>query len=112
MDSNLWLLKLRLVLAELNTIPDSALHALVMREAQTASQLARNTASPLLIFPCLFEERVGAAIEHEQRSFGNYWRDFGVPAQLAPRFSAQPRTPALLETCYVSAAGRSPLLER
>ncbi|HWX21544.1 MAG TPA: hypothetical protein VN578_16705 [Candidatus Binatia bacterium] len=71
--ATLELLKLRLLLRRLDEIPRSELHAAVMREADTAASLARQTDFPLLAFPCLFEERADRVAEHERQQSHRYW---------------------------------------
>ena len=76
------ILKQRLLLQRLNEVPDSATHALVIRQANEAASLACLTAYPLLTFPCLFEERVVAATEQARRQARLYWSglELGLPA--------------------------------
>lgn len=69
-------LKHRLLLRELDDIPNSESHALVFRAANQAAALARQTPFPLLAFPCLFEERARAARERERQERLVYWRGF------------------------------------
>ncbi len=63
----------RLLLERLNATPDSETHALVMGEANEAALLAWCSDYPLLIFPCLFEERAAAAAEQARREARRYW---------------------------------------
>jgi hypothetical protein len=55
------LLKHRLLLRQLDEMPDVESHARVIYQAHVAAALASLTAYPFLIFPCLFEERARAA---------------------------------------------------
>jgi len=55
------LLKHRLLLRQLDEMPEVESHALVIYEAEAAASLASLTPYPFLIFPCLFEERARAA---------------------------------------------------
>jgi hypothetical protein len=57
------LLKHRLLLRQLDEMPDVESHALVIYEAEAAASLASLTPYPFLIFPCLFEERARATAE-------------------------------------------------
>jgi hypothetical protein len=70
-------LKYRLLLRLLDqSLPE--LHALLIREADEAASLAGRTRFPLLVFPCLFEERVAAALERHRLQLRNYWRTLEV----------------------------------
>jgi hypothetical protein len=85
MDDSLRLVKLRLLLEALDQVPDSELHALIIQEAEVACANAAHTAFPALFFPCLFAERVRAALEAEARRKREYWRPIApVDAELLP----------------------------
>ena len=73
MDSALEVLKLRLLLQRLDEVSNVNLHARVIREAELAAAAARREGYPLLLFPCLFEEQVHAALKQEQRWGAQYW---------------------------------------
>lgn len=73
MDSAFDVLKLRLLLERLDEVASVSLHAHVIHEAGVAASLARSGGYPLLLFPCLFEERTQAALEEEQRRRARYW---------------------------------------
>ena len=75
------LLKARMLLQKLDDVPDSGLHPLIIQEAETASADARSTRFPLLVFPCLFEERVRRALESDTRRLGLYWRALAAAAE-------------------------------
>ena len=75
------LLKARMLLQKLDDVPDSGLHPLIIQEAETASADARSTRFPLLVFPCLFEERVRRALESDTRRLGLYWRALASAAE-------------------------------
>ena len=79
------ILKQRLLLQRLNEAPDSATHALIIRQANEASFLAWLTSYPLLTFPCLFEERAAAATEQARRQARLYWNglELQAPARAA-----------------------------
>jgi hypothetical protein len=74
MRNSLTLIKQRLLLRALDAIPDCGRHALVIQEADVACGLAARTSFPELVLPCLFEERVGLALDFEQRRLNYYWR--------------------------------------
>ena len=74
MEHSLQLLKLRLLLHTLDQVPASESHALLIQEASVAEAKAIDTSFPELVFPCLFQERVVAALELDQRRNRNYWR--------------------------------------
>jgi len=67
-------LKWRLLLRRLETVPNAEWHPAVMCQADAAAGLARQTAFPLLLFPCLFEERAGVALEQARLQTSLYWR--------------------------------------
>jgi uncharacterized membrane protein YidH (DUF202 family) len=67
------ILKQRLLLQRLDEMPDSATHALIIRQANEAAFLAWLTSYPLLAFPCLFEERAAAAMDQARRQACRYW---------------------------------------
>jgi len=73
-------LKQRLLLQRLNEVPDSATHALIIRQANESALLSCLTLYPLLTFPCLFEERAGAATEQARRQARLYWNGLELQA--------------------------------
>ena len=73
MEQNLELLKMQLLLRCLDQTQSAEFHAALIREAEAATCLARRTGFPTLIFPCLFEERVRAALEEQERAATQYW---------------------------------------
>jgi hypothetical protein len=75
------ILKQRLLLQRLNEVPDSATHALIMRQANEAAFLSCLTLYPLLTFPCLFEERAVAATEQARRQARLYWNGLNPQPQ-------------------------------
>jgi hypothetical protein len=68
------ILKQRLLLRRLNETPESETHALIIRQANEAAFRACLTPYPLLIFPCLFEERAAASTEQARRQARLYWK--------------------------------------
>jgi hypothetical protein len=90
MQGTFELLRLRLLLKQLDKVENSDLHTLVIREAKVATELARATAFPWLLFPCLFEERVHAALQGEALVATRYWRGLNAPERLAPRSGVSP----------------------
>ena len=73
MDSAFDVLKLRLLLERLDEVASVSLHARVIHEAGVAAALARSAGYPMLLFPCLFEERTQAALNEEQLRRAKYW---------------------------------------
>jgi hypothetical protein len=92
------LLRWRLLLLRLESLQGSELHALAIREAQVSAILACETAFPGLLFPCLFEERVEAALARQAREVSRYWRELRPPATAAALSTHNPGR------CYVLAA--------
>jgi hypothetical protein len=90
MQLTLELLRLRLLLKQLDEVENSDLHALVIREARLSTELARATVFPWLVFPCLFEERVNAAIQREALVATLYWRGLNAPERFAARPGVSP----------------------
>ena len=86
-------LKQRLLLQRLNELPDTATHALIIRQADEAAFLAWLTSYPLLSFPCLFEERATAAAEQARRRALFYWSGLEVDASAST--GTRPALPAL-----------------
>ena len=84
------LLRLRLLLKQLDKVENSDLHALVIREAKVATELARGTPFPWLLFPCLFEERVNTALQREALVATLYWRGLNAQERFSPRPQASP----------------------
>ncbi len=74
------ILKQRLLLRRLNETPEAEAHALIMLQANEAAFLAWLTLYPLLTFPCLFEERAAAALEHSRRQSRLYWQGLELQA--------------------------------
>ena len=85
MELTFELLRLRLLLKQLDKVENCDLHALVIREAKVATELARATAFPWLLFPCLFDERVNAALQREAQVATLYWRGLNAREQFSPR---------------------------
>ncbi|HWV98307.1 MAG TPA: hypothetical protein VNZ64_01320 [Candidatus Acidoferrum sp.] len=96
MERSFELLRWRLLLNRLDRIESSELHALVIREAKSASEIACDSAVPWLVFPCLFEERVDTALQLEAQVATVYWgqlngldrraaRREGMPGAFSPR---------------------------
>ena len=69
-DYRLALLKNRLLLRVLDETSNTNLHEAIILEAGESAALARMTPYPLLLFPCLFEERTGVAMELWGRRVG------------------------------------------
>ena len=84
------LLRFRLLLKQLDKVENSELHALVIREAKVAAELARATAFAWLVFPCLFEERVNAALQREALIATLYWRGLNARERLTQRPGLSP----------------------
>lgn len=63
-----------LLLRRLDEIPTTEAHAQIIQEAWHAQALASRTLFPLLVFPCLFEERACAASEYHRRQELHYWQ--------------------------------------
>jgi hypothetical protein len=80
MERSFELLRWRLLLNRLDRIESSELHALVIREAKVASEIACGTDFSWLVFPCVFEERVESALARQAREASRYWRGLGSPA--------------------------------
>lgn len=73
----LQLLKCTLVLRQLDDIPDATLHARILDQGEAAMTLARQTAFPILVFPCLFEERAVAVLWENRQRMDRYWNPAG-----------------------------------
>jgi hypothetical protein len=67
------LLRHQLLLARLNEVEDGALHIGIIAASYEASSLARLTPFPLLVFPCLFEDRVSDVLACDRRQRHSYW---------------------------------------
>lgn len=67
--------KQRLLLQWLNATLELELHARVIQEANEAAKVALATPISFLVFPCLLEERVRAALEQERQRSRIYWHD-------------------------------------
>jgi hypothetical protein len=78
-DATFALLRQRLLLKKLDSITDASLHNLVIQEASAAAEVAAGSGFPLLIFPCLFEEKAARALESRHRHHQTYWRGLESP---------------------------------
>jgi hypothetical protein len=67
------ILKQQVLLRRLNETPESETHALIIQQANEAAFLACLTLYPMLILPCLFEERAAAATKQARRQARLYW---------------------------------------
>ena len=67
-EYRLALLKNRLLLRVLDETVNTNLHEAIILEAGVSAALARMSHYPLLLFPCLFEERVRMAAELDRLS--------------------------------------------
>jgi len=67
LESEFERLKNRLLAEQLAAIRQPALNAALRRAANEAAALAWVTFYPLLVFPALFEEKIGAAIGQAER---------------------------------------------
>ena len=85
MRSTFELLCWRLLLNRLDKIEKFELHAQVIREAEEAETVARATAFPCLLFPCLFEERVEALLQRDAVRERLYWHELDAPKRFAAR---------------------------
>lgn len=74
MDDALTLLKLRLLLQALDQVPDTELHATIIREADLTGRQAATLGFATLIFPCLFAERVVHLVHLEEERRRLYWQ--------------------------------------
>ena len=63
----------RLLLRHLARNPALGSHARIIQEARVARALASQTPFPLLVFPCLFQERAAAALEDWRRQERLFW---------------------------------------
>ena len=93
MDDALTLLKMRLMLQALDQVPYSELHVTIMLEAKLACAQAASIGFPMLLFPCLFAERVEQALELEAERRSRYWQR----AEWQGAVSAEPLANALEE---------------
>jgi hypothetical protein len=75
------LLKHRMLLRVLDETPNPEAHALIIHEADHAAALACTTPYPQLVFPCLFEERAGAAAERARWGARLYWRGLAMQCE-------------------------------
>jgi hypothetical protein len=84
--ARLALLKQRLLLKRLNETPESETHALIIRQADEAALLAWISSYPLLVFPCLFEERAAASTQQARIQSLSYWNGLEgqPPTRVAP----------------------------
>ncbi len=76
MEASLEILKLRLLLGRVEQVSKANLHALIIREADRSLVLARAAGYPLLLFPCLFEERATMALHQAEQQERLYWQPF------------------------------------
>jgi|ERR1043166_804690 hypothetical protein len=74
--AELELLKHRLLLHRLNETTAPECHPQIIQAAAEAADLAATSAFPLLLFPCLFEERAAAAAKNARCYEEAYWRMF------------------------------------
>ena len=73
--------KNRLLLRWLDETPGSEAHPRIIAEANVATVLAWLTPFPLLLFPCLFDERARAGLDDARRQARRYWRGLDtIPA--------------------------------
>jgi hypothetical protein len=80
------LLKQRLLLERLNATLESETHALIIRQADEAAIMAWVSSYPLLLFPCLFEERAARVTRQARSEMLSYWKGLEVET---PACSAQ-----------------------
>ena len=74
MDRAFDVLRIRLLLEQLDRVTSADLHTLIIREAETAAALAGMAGFPTLLFPCTFEERIVFALAEEKRRRERYWQ--------------------------------------
>lgn len=67
LESDFEQLKGRLLAAQLDSVEQPELNAVVRRAANEAAALAWVTFHPLLVFPALFEEKTAKALRHAER---------------------------------------------
>jgi len=72
----------QLLLRRLEELPAAETHARIIQEAHNAQALACGTPFPMLVFPCLFEERAGAVSEHYRQQERLFWQ-IPIPALAA-----------------------------
>jgi len=72
------LLKQRLLLQLLDVVDDHASHNLIINEANATARLATATGFPLLVYPCLFQERASEALSHDRRRNSAYWKGLSL----------------------------------
>lgn len=68
------LLKQRLLLQFLDAVDDHASHHLIINEANVTARLALGTGLPLLLYPCLFQERAADSLSIDRRRSSAYWK--------------------------------------
>jgi len=68
----------RMLLRRLDEVPIWELHAQIIREADRAASLAKETTYPFLVFPCLFDEHSRAAADRFQEQTQRYWQPVAV----------------------------------
>jgi hypothetical protein len=111
------LLKQRLLLERLNATPESETHALIIRQADEAALMAWVSSYPLLLFPCLFEERAAGVTRQARSEMLAYWKGLevetpvhGAQAGCAvrgnPSLRPLPRGPAGLAPAWSSCVSR------
>jgi hypothetical protein len=64
----------QLLLRRLDEFPAPEAHARIIQEARAAQALACKTPFPMLVFPCLFEERARAASERHRQQERLFWQ--------------------------------------
>jgi hypothetical protein len=77
------LLKHRMLLRALDETANPEAQVMLIREADDSAALACATAFPLLVFPCLFEERAAAVAQRARWGARLYWR--GLEARVESR---------------------------
>lgn len=96
------LMKHRLLLQALDKTEGPAAHAQLIQAAEEAAGLAWASGSPLLVFPCLFEEMTAAATERIRQQEQAYWASLQMTIHLAerPRRAAPGQYLILLQQNY------------
>jgi hypothetical protein len=96
------LMKHRLLLSVLNETEGPVAHAQLIQAAEEAVELAWAYGFPLLVFPCLFEERTSEATERIRQQEQEYWASLQMTIHLAerPRRAAPGQYLILLQQNY------------
>ena len=97
-------LKQRLLLRELDEVGIWEAHLQIMQEAEVAGEIASQTPFPALVFPSLFEERVGAVLQQFHRRETAYWRAFRPIVNGVGLRTAQPALPLPVDPALTCAA--------